>query len=252
MTKSNQSIAPDTFPGTSPQIDDTETQGTLATGPTGKVHRGAGPIPRSTRTPEQRESNRVFMAAAGRVKFGRHEATLHAIWIAFALFASLGPERICYAAVERKREDEDEDKPGIAERAKVSGRTVQPSHPRSHRTRPDLRREPSGRPHADRVESHPPRRTHRTRIDSVSRPGRDRDVRRDKRIVRTYRAAAPSRGQARVPVKRGLKVAAVRSQRQRALKGSPAPSPSPTHRRVPTARADRSRTSRHMREVAQT
>ena len=79
---------------------------------------------RSNRTPQEVERNRVFMAAAGRVKFGRHEATLHAVWIAFALFASLGPERICYAAVERKREDEDEDKPGIAERARVSGRTV--------------------------------------------------------------------------------------------------------------------------------
>ena len=96
---------------------DHETQGTLHTGPTHVASR-------STRTPEQFESNRVFMAAAGRVKFGRHEATLHAVWIAFALFASLGPERICYAAVERKREDEDEDKPGIAERARVSGRTV--------------------------------------------------------------------------------------------------------------------------------
>ena len=88
--------------------------------PTGPTHIAA----RSNRTPQQVESNRVFMAAAGRVKFGRHEATLHAVWIAFALFASLGPERICYAAVERKREDEDEDKPGIAERARVSGRTV--------------------------------------------------------------------------------------------------------------------------------
>ena len=36
------------------------------------------------------------------------------MWIAFAYFASLGLERICYATVEH-----------IAERAKVSGRTVQ-------------------------------------------------------------------------------------------------------------------------------
>ena len=102
----NRSIAPDP-----------ETQGQLPTGPTHVATR-------STRTPEQVESNRVFMAAAGRVRFGRHEATLRGVWIAICLFASLGPDRICYASVERKREDEDEDKPGIAERAKVSGRTV--------------------------------------------------------------------------------------------------------------------------------
>ena len=114
----NRSIAPDH-----------ETQGAPPTGPTGVVHRGAGPVPRSTRTREQVESNRAFMAAAGRVRFGRHEATLRGVWIAICLFASLGPERICYAAVERKREDEDEDKPGIAERAKVSGRTVRRHFP---------------------------------------------------------------------------------------------------------------------------
>ena len=91
-----------------------ETQGTLATGPTGRVHRGPEPIPRSNRTPQQVERNRVFMAAAGRVEFGRYEATLSAVWIAFAYFASLGVERICNATVEH-----------IAERAKVSGRTVQ-------------------------------------------------------------------------------------------------------------------------------
>ena len=88
--------------------------------PTGPTHVAA----RSNRTPAEVESNRVFMAAAGRVEFGRHENTLRTVWIAFALFASLGPERICYAAVERTRKDDDEEKPGIAERALVSGRTV--------------------------------------------------------------------------------------------------------------------------------
>ena len=65
------------------------------------------------------------MAAAGRVKFGRFAATQRAVWIAFAYFASLGNERICYAAVERN--DDDVERPAggrIAERAKVSGRTV--------------------------------------------------------------------------------------------------------------------------------
>ena len=94
--------------------EDPEPQGT----------RRAGPVLRFSRTAEQVESNRVFMAAAGRVEFGRYENTLRTVWIAFALFASLGPERICYAAVERKRKDDGEEKPGIAERAKVSGRTV--------------------------------------------------------------------------------------------------------------------------------
>ena len=87
---------------------------------TGPTHIAA----RSNRTPDEVERNRVFMAAAGRVEFGRHENTLRTVWIAFALFASLGPERICYAAVERTRKDDEEEKPGIAERALVSGRTV--------------------------------------------------------------------------------------------------------------------------------
>ena len=75
--------------------------------------RPTGPVLRFSRTDEQVESNRAFMAAAGRVEFGRHEATQRGVWIAFAYFASLAVERICYATVEH-----------IAERAKVSGRTV--------------------------------------------------------------------------------------------------------------------------------
>ena len=45
MNKASQSIAPDSFPVASPQIDAHETQGTLHTGPTGVVHRGTGPGP---------------------------------------------------------------------------------------------------------------------------------------------------------------------------------------------------------------
>ena len=90
---------------------DDETQGTLPPGPT---HIAA----RSNRTPEQVESNRVFMAAAGRVEFGRHENTRRAVFMAFAYFGSFGPERVCYATVEH-----------VAERAKVSARTVQRHSP---------------------------------------------------------------------------------------------------------------------------
>ena len=73
-----------------------------------------GPARLVQRTQAQIERNRAFLAAAGRVEFGRYEATSRAIWIAFAYFASLGVERICYATVEH-----------VAERAKVSARTVQ-------------------------------------------------------------------------------------------------------------------------------
>ena len=58
------------------------------------------------------------MAAAGRVEFGRHENTRRAVFMAFAYFGSFGPERVCYATVEH-----------VAERAKVSARTVQRHSP---------------------------------------------------------------------------------------------------------------------------
>ena len=44
------------------------------------------------------------MAAAGRVPFGRHEATLRDIWMAHAFFASLGDERECFATAEHLAE----------------------------------------------------------------------------------------------------------------------------------------------------
>ena len=68
---------------------------------------------KSKRTPEQDASNRDFLAGAGRVEFGRHEATLQGIWMALAYFASLSDHRICYATVEH-----------LGERARRSGRTV--------------------------------------------------------------------------------------------------------------------------------
>ena len=78
--------------------------------PTGPTH----VVARATRTPAEVESNRAFLAAAGRMEFGRYENTLRAVFMAFAYFASFGPERVCYATVEH-----------VAERAKVSARTVQ-------------------------------------------------------------------------------------------------------------------------------
>ena len=84
-------------------------QAHLPTGPTHVASRSA----RAPRTPSEVESNSAFLAAAGRVEFGRYEATLERIWMAFAYFASLSDGRTCYATVEH-----------IAEKARRSGRTV--------------------------------------------------------------------------------------------------------------------------------
>ena len=77
--------------------------------PTGPTH----VVARATRTPAEVESNRAFLAAAGRVEFGRYEATLRDVWMAFAYFASLGPERTCYGSVEH-----------VAEKARRSASTL--------------------------------------------------------------------------------------------------------------------------------
>ena len=176
--------------------------------PTGPTH-----IAARSRTPEQVESNRAFMAAAGRVEFGRYENTRRAVWIAFAYFASLGLERICYATVEH-----------IAERAKVSGRTVQ-RHilALAHRdllyaeTRVGghtptvwkvlIREEAPGGPGVTRC--HP-------RGDSVSPDIRNRS---------SYRAA-PLKGQAR-PCVNGVIRGSNPVTTAAPMKGSPAPSLSP-------------------------
>ena len=170
MTQANRSIAPVFASVTNPQIADSEPQGTLPVGPTGVVHRGAGPIPRSTRTPEQVESNRAFMAAAGRVEFGRYEATQRAVWIRLRLLRQSGRRA---NLLRRKRAH---CRTGEGVRAHGA-----PSHSRTHGTRPNLRREPSGRSYACRVESHPPRRgPEQSRPDTVSGQGGQR-VRRYKR-----------------------------------------------------------------------
>ena len=178
--------------------------------PTGPTHVAF----RSTRTPEQVESNRVFMAAAGRVEFGRYEATQRAVWIAFAYFASLGVERICYAAVEH-----------VAERAKVSGRTVRRHIPALiERGRIYAENRVGGRTPAvwkvilpDEAMSNRGRTACPARADNVSGDIRD---------LGKYRAAPPSRGQARPCVKR-VKSGSSPVTTAAPLKGSPVPSPSP-------------------------
>ena len=40
------------------------------------------------------------MAAAGHVKFGPGQATLKAVWMTFAYYASLGDGRVCFASIE--------------------------------------------------------------------------------------------------------------------------------------------------------
>ena len=112
MTTSNasRSIALSFTPVTSPQIADSEPQGTLHTGPTGVVHRGPEP-----RTEEELRDNREFLRVAGQVDFGPGEHVLTLVWMAVAYYASLKPERTCYARVDT-----------LAKKAKgVSTRTVQ-------------------------------------------------------------------------------------------------------------------------------
>ena len=110
MTKASQSIAPSFTPVTSPQIDATERQGTLHTGPTGVVHRGPEP-----RTEEELQDNREYLRVAGQVDFGPGKHVLTLVWMAVAYYASLKPERTCFARVDT-----------LAKKAKwVSPRTVQ-------------------------------------------------------------------------------------------------------------------------------
>ena len=75
-----------------PDVDepDDPQQAELPTGPTHVAAR---------RSPDQLASARKFIAAAGRVKFDRGRATLKAVWMAVAYYASLGvgPKRVCFA-----------------------------------------------------------------------------------------------------------------------------------------------------------
>ena len=84
-------------------------QAALPAGPTHVAARG------TPRTKDQLASARVFLAAAGKVKFDRGRATLKAVWSAIIYYASLGsgPERVCFAQVKT-----------LADRALVSERTI--------------------------------------------------------------------------------------------------------------------------------
>ena len=104
------SIPPLDTPSTSPQIDGTDRQPSLPVGPTGVVHRRPEP-----RTEEELRDNREFLRVAGQVDFGPGKHILTLVWMAVAYYASLGPERICWAKVEK-----------VAKKAKgLSTRTVQ-------------------------------------------------------------------------------------------------------------------------------
>ena len=103
MLASARSLQHDAISPSSPQ------QQGLPTGPTHVAARATRP----TRTAAEVESNRTFLAAAGRVEFGRHEATLERVWMAHAFYASLSGERECRATTEH-----------LAVRAKRSASTV--------------------------------------------------------------------------------------------------------------------------------
>ena len=109
---------------------DLDPQAPLPTGLTLVASRSTPP----PRTSAEVESNRAFLAAAGRVEFGRYEATLRDIWMAFAYFASLSDARECYGTGEH-----------IAEKARRSGRTVRRTRTGAHRPGPDSIRQSEGR-----------------------------------------------------------------------------------------------------------
>ena len=70
-------------------------QETFKTGPTGVVHRGPEP-----RTEDELRDNREFLRVAGQVDFGPRAHVLTLVWMAVAYYASLKPERTCYARVD--------------------------------------------------------------------------------------------------------------------------------------------------------
>ena len=117
-----------------PDEPDELQQGELPAGPTHVAAR---------RSKDQLASARKFLAAAGRVKFDRGRATLKAVWMAVAYYASLaaGPERVCFAQVKT-----------LANRALVSERTTQRHLAHARRSRPDSGRPSGGRTRADKVE----------------------------------------------------------------------------------------------------
>ena len=99
---------PQTAPAPETDVDepDEPQQAELPTGPTHVAAR---------RSPDQLASARTFIAAAGRVTFDRGRATLKAVWMSVAYYASLGagPERVCFASLNT-----------LSKQALVSKRTV--------------------------------------------------------------------------------------------------------------------------------
>ena len=105
----NRSIAPDFPPAASHQTGDPDPQRTLGLGP-GRVHRGPEP-----RTEAELQDNREYLRVAGQVDFGPRAHVLFLVWMAVAYYASLAPERTCFARVDT-----------LAKKAKgLSPRTVQ-------------------------------------------------------------------------------------------------------------------------------
>ena len=89
------SVSPNFTDARSPHIDAHERQPSLHVGPTGVVHRGPEP-----RTKAEQEDNREFLRVAGQVDFGPRAHVLTLVWMAVAYYASLKPERTCYARVD--------------------------------------------------------------------------------------------------------------------------------------------------------
>ena len=103
MTKNVQSIAPSS-PVASPQIDAHERQGTLPTGPTGKVHRGGSGVKHSV---SDRPDNTKFWSTVRKAKTavmdrpGRVDTLKlrRDILERVMVYCSLTQDRMCYAAV---------------------------------------------------------------------------------------------------------------------------------------------------------
>ena len=111
--------------------------------PTGPTHVAA----RSNRTPAEVESNRVFMAAAGRVEFGRHENTRRAGLHGVRLLRQFRARSV--SATPRSSARRKERRQGETRNRRTSlgvNAHSAPSHSRTHRTRTHRgRTDPSGR-----------------------------------------------------------------------------------------------------------
>ena len=110
MRTNVQSIAPSFPPVATPQIADTERQGTLHIGPTGRVHKGG-----KSALPDNEE----FWKTVNAVEFTSRGVTRQEVYRAVAWHVALTEKRICFAAVET-----------IAEKARL-GTTATRAHLRA-------------------------------------------------------------------------------------------------------------------------